>query len=55
MGVVMGKQASKRRGQADVTYVKPGQLAAITRLRPEPQSARAKAALDRVASRRGKR
>ncbi|MCH9732716.1 MAG: hypothetical protein K0U84_24150 [Actinomycetia bacterium] len=51
----MGKQAAMRRGQVDVTYVKRGQVAAITRLRPEPQSARAKAALARAASRRGKR
>lgn len=42
------------RGQVDVTYVKRGQAAAITRLRPEP-SQRAKKAIRRAASRRGMR
>lgn len=46
----MGKQSAVER-QVDVTYVKRGQLATITSLRPEP-SQRAQAALKRAASRR---
>lgn len=46
----MGRQTEQKR-QVDVTYVKRGQLAAITRLRPEP-SQRAKDAVVRAATRR---
>lgn len=53
MGAMMGKFDAMRR-QVDVTHVKRGQLAAITRLRPEP-SQRAQEAIARVAARRGKR
>jgi hypothetical protein len=49
----MARQTTKR-GQVDVTYVKRGQVAAITRLRPKP-SQRAKAAIARTAARRGSR
>ncbi|SKV53335.1 Uncharacterised protein [Mycobacteroides abscessus subsp. massiliense] len=41
-------------GRVDVTYVKPGQLAAITRMRPQP-SERAQEAIARAATRRGDR
>lgn len=44
----------KSAGQVDVTYVKQGQIAAITRMRPEP-SKRAAEALARAATRRGER
>lgn len=46
----MGRETTQR-GQVDVTKVKRGQVAAITRLRPEP-SQRAKEALARAAERR---
>jgi hypothetical protein len=46
----MGKQ-DKVRGQVDVTYVKRGQVAAITRQQPKP-SQRAQAAIVRAAERR---
>lgn len=49
----MGRQTTTQ-GQVDVTYVKRGQVAAITRLRPMP-SARAQAAIARAAERRGAR
>jgi hypothetical protein len=47
-------QPSTASGQVDVTYVKRGQLAVITRLRTEP-SQRAQDALARVAARRSGR
>lgn len=47
----MAKREPTKQGQVDVTYVKRGQIEAITRVRPEP-SARAKDALIRAASRR---
>jgi hypothetical protein len=47
----MGRQIEQKR-QVDVTYVKRGQLAALTRLRPEQPSERAQAALARAATRR---
>lgn len=53
-GVVMGKQGTTLRS-VDVTYVKRGQLAAITRLSSEPASKRAQEALTRAASRRAKK
>jgi hypothetical protein len=49
----MGKQ-SETRSQVDVTYVKRGQVAAITRQQPQP-SQRAKAAIVRAAERRSAR
>jgi hypothetical protein len=54
-GAAMGRQPATTRGQVDVTYVKRGQVAAITRMRPETPSKRAQEALARAASRRGKR
>ncbi|WP_431234170.1 hypothetical protein ACQ856_05985 [Mycolicibacterium psychrotolerans] len=47
----MGKQSSAER-QVDVTYVKRGQLAALTRLAPGARSERAKAAIARRAKAR---
>jgi len=50
----MGGKQSVSRSQVDVTYVKRGQLAAITRQQAQP-SQRAKAAIARAAQRRGAR
>lgn len=50
----MGRQTAPQ-GQVDVTYVKRGQVAAITRLRPAQPSQRAQAALARAATRRSTR
>ena len=50
----MGRQTTPR-SQVDVTHVRRGQVAAITRLRPEQPSQRAQAAIIRAATRRGTR
>lgn len=47
----MGKQSSAKQ-QVDVTYVKRGQVAAITRLRPGTPSKRAQEAIARADARR---
>lgn len=49
----MGKLPTSR--GVDVTYVKRGQVAAITRQAPAQPSQRAKAAIARAAERRGMR
>lgn len=54
VGVTMGKQPSTSR-KVDVTYVKRGQLAAITRLQPGAPSQRAQQALDAARRRRSTR
>ncbi|WP_285034573.1 hypothetical protein [Mycolicibacterium sp. lyk4-40-TYG-92] len=46
---------SADRGHVDVTYVKRGQLVAITRLQPEQPSERAQTALAAALRRRGAR
>jgi len=50
----MAKQSSADR-QVDVTYVKRGQVAAITRMRPAQPSDRAQQAIARAAQRRSSR
>ncbi len=50
----MGKLEAERR-QVDVTYVKRGQLAEITRMRPGQQSERAQQALAAAQKRRSHR
>lgn len=48
---IVGKQSSSDQ-QVDVTYVKRGQVAAITRMRPAQPSDRAQQAIARAAGRR---